>query len=247
MPIVLAFAAFVTTLLGGIVAQRAQDRRHVVLGAAAGVMLGVVAFDLIPEGLELSPYRLLGVPVPMLTLALGFLTIHIVERSVPVHEVQEGHYASHSHRHAAVGLGAGAALVIHSLIDGTAIGAAFQSGSELGVVVAIAVIAHDFTDGFNTFTLTTLYGNARKRALILVIMDAVAPVLGASLTFLIHIPEPVLAAYLGFFGGFLLYLATSDILPEAHTTDHPTRATLLATIGGTVFMWLVIGLTASRP
>ncbi|WP_424535502.1 ZIP family metal transporter [Sphaerisporangium viridialbum] len=247
MPIVLAFAAFVTTLLGGIVALRVQDRRHMVLGAAAGVMLGVVAFDLIPESLELAPYRLLGVPLPMLTLALGFLTIHVIERSLAVHEVQEGHYASHSHRHAAVGLGAGSALVVHSLIDGTAIGAAFQTGSELGFVVAIAVIAHDFTDGFNTFTLTTLYGNARRRAATLVLLDAVAPIVGASLTFLIHIPEPVLAAYLGFFGGFLLYLATADILPEAHTTDHPTRATLLATIGGTLFMWVVISLTGHRP
>ncbi|WP_248960941.1 ZIP family metal transporter [Sphaerisporangium perillae] len=247
MPIALAFAAFVMTLLGGVVAQRVRDRRHIVLGAAAGVMLGVVAFDLIPESLELSPYRLLGVPVPMLALALGFLAVHTLERSLAVHDLPEGHYAHHSHRHAAVGLGAGSALVVHSFIDGTAIGAAFQSGGQLGVVVAVAVIAHDFTDGFNTFTLTTLYGNARRRAVTLVLLDAVAPVLGASLTFLIHIPEPALAAYLGFFGGFLLYLATSDILPEAHTTDHPTQATLLATIGGTLFMWLVIGLAAHQP
>ncbi|MFB9246735.1 ZIP family metal transporter [Sphaerisporangium melleum] len=244
MPIALAFAAFVTTLLGGLVAQRVRDRRHIVLGAAAGVMLGVVAFDLIPESLALSSHRLLGVPVPVLALAAGFLAIHVVERSLAVHDVKDGHYASHSHRHSAVGLGAGSALVVHSFIDGAAIGAAFQSGRELGLVVAVAVIAHDFTDGFNTFTLTTLYGNARRRALTLVLLDAVAPVLGAALTFLVDIPEPVLAGYLGFFAGFLLYLATADILPEAHTTDHPTQATLLATLAGTVFMWLVIGLAA---
>ncbi|GII79078.1 divalent cation transporter [Sphaerisporangium rufum] len=247
MPIALAFAAFVTTLLGGIVAQRVQDRRHIVLGAAAGVMLGVVAFDLVPEGLELSADRLLGVPVPMVTMAAGFLLVHVVERSLAVHEVPQGHYAGHAHRHAGVGLGAGSALVVHSFIDGTAIGAAFQSGQGLGLTVAIAVIAHDFTDGFNTFTLTTLYGNARRLALTLVLLDAVAPLAGAALTLLVHIPEPMLAGYLGFFAGFLLYLATADILPEAHTTDHPTSATLLATVGGTLFMWLVIGLTAHTP
>jgi len=51
------------------------------------------------------------------------------------------------------------------------------------------------------------------------------------------------AAYLGFFAGILLYLATSDILPEAHAS-HPTRLTLACTIAGAGFMWLVIGLAS---
>ena len=51
----------------------------------------------------------------------------------------------------------------------------------------------------------------------------------------------VLGLYLGFFAGFLFYLATSDILPEAHS-PHPSLSTLLCTVAGTGFMWLVIGL-----
>jgi zinc and cadmium transporter len=51
------------------------------------------------------------------------------------------------------------------------------------------------------------------------------------------------ASYLGFFAGVLLYLATSDILPEAHA-HHPTRLTLACTIVGVGFMWLVIGLAS---
>ena len=43
--------------------------------------------------------------------------------------------------------------------------------------------------------------------------------------------------------GILLYLATSDILPEAHA-NHPTRLTLACTIAGAGFMWLVIGLAS---
>jgi ZIP family zinc transporter len=242
MPITFAFGAFVMTLLGGFVAQRVRDRRHLVLGAAGGIMLGVVAFDLIPQALRLDPATVHGVPLPMLTFAAGFLVLHIAERAISMHDPRDGHYEAHSHRHAGIGLAGGAALVVHSTIDGAAIGVAFTSGSGLGVVVAAAVIAHDFTDGFNTFTITSLYGNARRRALLLLFLDAIAPIAGAALTTLVPVPEAVLAPYLGFFAGFLLYLATSDILPEAHTTSHPTRLTLLTTLGGALLMWAITGI-----
>lgn len=240
----LAFAAFLMTLLGGLVADRVRGRRHLVLGAAAGVMLGVVAFELIPESLELSPLSLHGVPVPMLMFAVGFLGIHIVERAIAMHDAHEGDYAAHRHSHAGVGLTAAFALIFHSFLDGAAIGAAFQADEAIGITVAIAVVAHDFTDGFNTFTLTTLYGNARRRALTLLTLDALAPIAGATLTSLLYIPHPILSLYLGMFAGFLLYLATSDILPEAHTHHDSGPLTVAATVAGTLVMWLVIGLAS---
>lgn len=243
MPILLSVVAFLMTLLGGLVAHRVRERRNLVLGAAAGVMLGVVAFDLLPEALSLDTITLHGVPLPMLTFAAGFLAVHIVERAVAMHDTHEGDYAAHRHTHAGMGLVAGSALVIHSFLDGAAIGAAFQTDTALAVAVAIGVIAHDFTDGFNTYTLTTLYGNARRRAIILLTLDAIAPIAGATLTTLLPIPKGLLGAYLGLFAGFLLYLATSHILPEAHTPRRSTGLTLTATLAGTLFMWAVIGLT----
>ncbi|WP_035846239.1 ZIP family metal transporter [Kitasatospora azatica] len=249
--ILVAAGAFLMTLIGGFVAHRTGDRRHLVLGFAAGLMLGVVAFDLLPEALVQAPQALHGVPQALLMFAAGFLTIHCIERSVAIHRAHEGEYATHTHAHGhahphhgraeGIGLTAAAALVGHSLMDGFAIGAAFQAGGTVGTVVAIAVVAHDFADGFNTYTVTRLYGNNRRRAVGLLAADAVAPVTGAAITLLFTIPEHVLGLYLGFFSGFLLYLATADILPEAHS-PHPSRSTLLCTLLGVGFMWLVIGL-----
>ncbi|MFD9126678.1 ZIP family metal transporter [Kitasatospora sp. NPDC059571] len=258
--ILVAAGAFLMTLVGGWVAQRTGDRRHLVLGFAAGLMLGVVSFDLLPEAVRAAPGEVNGVPQALLMFAAGFLTIHIIERAVAIHRSHEAEYAAHTHGrghqgHAGhghghshgdparqgIGLTAAGALVGHSLMDGFAIGAAFQAGSTVGTVVAIAVVAHDFADGFNTYTITRMYGNDRRRALGLLAADAVAPVTGAAITLLFTIPEQVLGLYLGFFAGFLLYLATSDILPEAHS-PHPSRTTLLCTLLGVGFMWLVIGL-----
>lgn len=278
MPVLVAAGAFVMTLLGGFVAVRFGDRRHLLLGLAAGLMLGVVSFDLLPEAIGAAGRHLWGVPQALLMFVVGFLALHIAERSVAIHRAHEGEYAVHEHvglphahhggqpqeedgtgaqgrarahggaepaapdgRSQKLGLAAAAGLCVHSLMDGFAIGAAFQVGSGFGAVVAVAVLAHDFADGYNTFTITRLYGNDLRRALTLLSLDAVAPVAGAAITLAFTIPEHVVGLYLGFFGGFLMYLATSDILPEAHS-PHPSRSTLLCTVAGAAFMWLVVGL-----
>ncbi|MDX3071391.1 ZIP family metal transporter [Streptomyces sp. NPDC088354] len=248
MPVLIAACAMAMTLVGGVVAQRVGDRRHLVLGLAAGLMLGVIGFDLLPDALIAQPRHVFGVPAALLMFVAGFLTLHVVERGVAIHRGHESEYAPHTHAlgHAqqpaeGVGLAAASALVGHSVIDGFAIGAAYQAGNTLGIVVAIAVISHDFADGFNTYTITRLYGSARRRAQTLLVADAVAPVVGAAITLGFTIPTGLLGLYLGFFAGFLLYLATSDILPEAHS-PHPSKATLLFTVTGALLMWLVIGL-----
>lgn len=253
MAIALAVAAFCSTIIGGLIASRAHDKLHLILGAAAGIMLGVVAFDLLPEALEQSGRPLFGVPSALLMAAAGFLSIHIAERSLAIHRGHEDEFGGHDHPHGrdhghhhgdeSIGMLAGGALIAHSLLDGVGIGLGFQAGSTVGLSVAIAVIAHDFADGFNTFTIVSLYGNARRRALVLLTLDALAPVAGAVLGTLIRVPEQTIGLYLGYFAGFLLYLATADILPEAHA-KHRSRLTLACTVAGVAFIWLVVGLSS---
>ncbi|MFJ4683577.1 ZIP family metal transporter [Streptomyces sp. NPDC088789] len=236
MAVFVALGAFLMTLVGGWTAQRVTDRRHLVLGLAGGLMLGVVGLDLLPEAMEAAGREVFGVPAALLLFVAGFLLAHLVERLLAA-----AHGGDRHHRTPEVGLTAAAAMVGHSAMDGVAIGAAFQVGEGMGLAVAVAVIAHDFADGFNTFTLATLYGNARRKALALLVADALAPVVGAASTLLFTIPPPVLGGYLGLFGGALLYLAAAEILPEAHH-EHSAGPTLLCTVAGAGFIWLVVGL-----
>ncbi len=234
--VLLAVATFVSTLVGGVVGLRAADRRHLVFGLTAGVMLGVVAFDLLPE-----VFRLAGthgrVPGVMLAFAAGFLVLHVVERAVAVHRAHEGEYGDHHHPR--VGVLSATALSVHSLIDGLSIGLAAQVNTRTLILVAFAVLGHDFADGLNTVSIMLVHRNTRRRAAGLLVVDAVAPVLGALLTLLVTLPAGLLAVYLGFFAGFLLYLATADILPEAHAT-HPSRLTLALTLAGAAAMYGVV-------
>jgi ZIP family zinc transporter len=240
--ILAALGSFLATLAGGAVAVRLRDERHLVLGLAAGVMLGVVFFDLLPEALELSPRPGFGPSAATLTAVAGFLSLHVGERIALRHGAHHhGHGHDHPHDHGLerIGLTAAGGLVLHSTLDGVGIGAAFQGGTGVGVAVTIAVIAHDLADGFNTFTLTELYGNSRRRAYVLLGLDAVAPVVGAVIGTAITFPPAVVGLYLGYFAGVLLYIATANVLPEAHAA-HPARATVLLTVLGAGLMWLVV-------
>jgi ZIP family zinc transporter len=240
--VLFALCTVLSTGLGGLAALRSHDRLHLILGFAGGVMLGLVAFDLLPELFELSDMQFLGVPAAMVAFAAGFLVLHVVERAVALHGAHENEYDTHHHtRHHTPGVGLASALALsaHSFLDGVGIGLAFQVNETVGVAVAIAVVTHDFADGLNTVTVMRMHGNGRRRTLTLLAADALAPALGAFSTLFFSVSDGVLALYLGGFAGFLLYLATADILPEAHAR-HPSRLTLVSTVAGLAVMWFVV-------
>lgn len=235
-PILLAAATFFSTLLGGLTALKNRDRMHRFLGYTAGVLLGVVAFDLLPEIFHTLSDLHLDPTYAMVALVCGFLLFHIIEKSILIHHSQEREYEVHHHPD--VGLASAIALSGHSFLDGVGIGLGFQASTAIGVAVAIAVIAHDFTDGLNTVNLMLLNRNRSRRAFTLLLLDAAAPVLGAASTLLFHISDTTLTLYLGFFAGFLLYIGASEILPEAHS-KHSSYTTILLTVLGVIFMFLV--------
>ena len=242
LAVLLSLTTVVSTGLGGVIALRARDRLHLILGFTAGVLLGLVAFDLLPEVFALGGgATLVGLPEVALPFVAGFLLLHVIERGMGVHRAHEGEYGDHHHA-PVLGLATAGALTAHSFLDGVGIGLAFQVGTGLGWAVALAVVAHDLADGLNTVTLMLRHGNSERRARIMLGLDATAPLLGAASTLLFTLPDRALALYLAFFAGFLLYLATGDILPEAHA-HHPTRLTLVATVAGVVFIGTVVALS----
>lgn len=235
-PVLLAFATFVSTLAGGFVGLKNRDHMHRFLGYTAGVLLGVVAFDLLPEIFHLLTVNKQAATGAMIALVCGFLVFHIIEKSILIHHTQEEEYEVHHHPQ--VGVASALALSGHSFLDGVGIGLGFQVSNTVGVAVAIAVIAHDFTDGLNTVNLMLLNKNKSLKSFLFLLLDAIAPVLGVLSTRLFHVSDAALILYLGFFAGFLLYIGASEILPEAHS-KHSSYRTIGMTILGVVFMFVV--------
>lgn len=236
LPFIFSASTFVSTLLGGLVGLKNKDRLHRFLGYTAGVLLGVVAFDLLPEIFQQLQKQHRTATGAMIALVCGFLVFHIIEKSILIHHTQEAEYEVHKHPH--VGVASALALSGHSFLDGVGIGLGFQASNTVGLAVAIAVIAHDFTDGLNTVNLMLLNKNRSKKAFAFLLLDALAPVLGALSTLLFSISDNMLVLYLGFFAGFLLYIGASEILPEAHS-KHSSYLTIGLTIIGAAFMFAV--------
>jgi len=234
--ILLSLATFCSTFAGGLFALRFRDRLHLILGFTAGVLLGVVSFDILPELFDLARERALDPVEPMVALVVGFLLFHSVEKLTAIHHAQEERYADHHHPR--IGVYSAAALIGHSFMDGVGIGLAFQVSKAVGVIVAVAVIAHDFADGLNTVSLMLAHRNSIRRSMLMVALDALAPILGVTSTLFLRVPPTILTLYLGFFAGFLLCIGAADILPEAHSRQS-SGLTIVLTCLGAAFIFCV--------
>lgn len=232
----ISIGTFVSTFLGGLVSLKYQDKLHLILGFTAGVLLGVVSFDILPEIFEALEVTGIDPHVPMIALVAGFLIFHVLEKMLLIHHVHEDEYGHH--KHPTVGVASALALAGHSFLDGVGIGLGFQISDATGIMVAIAVISHDFSDGLNTVSLMLAHKNTRARALKMLVVDALAPILGVLSTMLFVLPADWLVVYLGFFAGFLLYIGASDILPEAHS-HHSSAGTIVMTVVGVLFIYIV--------
>lgn len=238
--ITLAGITVISTFLGGILALRAKDRFHLVLGLSAGLLLGLVGFDLLPEIFEMNSSDFGGVKSISIALISGFLFLHFLEQFVGSHEPAESDYG-HEHKHSVeiAGVLGAVAMAGHIFLDGVALALAFKVSNQLGIAVFIAMLVHAFSDGLNTVALLIKSNQWQKRGKYLLAVDAVARISGAALGTSISISDANLALYLAVFSGIVIYLATSHILPEAHS-KHPSKVTVISTLAGVVIMWLVV-------
>ena len=236
----LAAITVIATFMGGLLALRAKDRFHLVLGLSAGLLLGLVGFDLLPEIFEMNSSELGGVKTISIALISGFLFLHFLEQFVGSHEPAESDYG-HDHKHTVeiAGVVGAVAMAGHIFLDGVALALAFKVSTELGIAVFIAMIVHAFSDGLNTVALLIKTNQWREKGKYLLGLDAVARIGGAALGSSLTFSDGNLAIYLALFTGIVIYLATSHILPEAHS-KHPSKVTMVATLAGVVIMWLLV-------
>lgn len=238
--ITLALVTALATTLGGFIAVKSKDRLHLILGLSAGLLLGLVFLELIPEVFHESSAELLHVPAVSVGIIGGFIALHLFEQFSGHHEPAESDYGhDHSHSTNIAGTLGGIAMGGHVFLDGVALGVAFQVSNKLGFSVFLAILVHAFSDGLNTVSLLIKSGHWNRKAISLLGLDAVARISGAALGTYISFSNQAISIYLAVFAGILIYLATSHILPEAHAR-HSSKLTLLSTLVGIALMWFLV-------
>ena len=152
----LAGVTVLSTLAGGMVALRLARELTTAIALTGGIVVAVALFDVLPEAIE-------AVDDPHLVGSLvgaGFLFFFLAERALVLHHRDDD---AHIHAHAQVGALGAAGLSVHSFIDGLGIGLAFGLSTETGLLVFVAVVAHDFADGLNTVGFVLRQSGDRAR------------------------------------------------------------------------------------
>jgi zinc transporter ZupT len=241
--VLLSLVTVFSTSVGGLFALRFRNYLPFILSFTAGVLLGVVSFDILPEIFALAQQHGQDATGAMIALVVGFLLFHSLEKLIVAHHTEEGE--DPTPHHPQVGVLAALALAGHSFMDGVGIGLAFQVSEAVGILVALAVIAHDFCDGLNTVSLMLIHHNPPRRSVAMLTLNALMPLCGAVSTLALRVPPSILLLYLGVFAGFLLYIGASDILPAAHAAPRPslTLSLIALTCLGAAFIFLAVRLT----
>lgn len=232
-PEVIFFALLgsVVSLLGGIYllygGRGAKALQKIAVPFAAGALLAVSFFDLLPEAMESGQTK----TVLQWTLA-GFLLFFVTERFL--------RWFHHHHEHERHEDQANRSLIIigdtlHNFLDGLAIGATFLVSPGTGIITALAVSAHEIPQEIGDFGLLLSKGMKRSRVLLANLVSALATIVGAVLVFALGVKFALpTEVFLALTAGFFIYIAASDIIPTIHQKGGTRRAnieTLILLIG----------------
>lgn len=226
--LIYSFIAALAAMAGVSVVHYFSDwsRRNLVylISLAVGVLLANAFFHLLPEAAALSvnwPYWALG----------AIMFFYLMEQALTIHACQEEDCEVHAVGH--VGL---AGLAFHSLVDGLTIGLAFQLGSGVGALTALAVILHKFSEGGCLYTMMIGGHFSSKKSLIVSGLVALATPLGALLAYFFagQLSGELLGWLLAAAAGGFIYIGASDLVPMTHK-EH-SWANVLLMITGVVFV-----------
>lgn len=231
------------SLLGGALLLATKTKRaravHLALPFGAGALLAAAFMDLLPESFELGEPRYL-----LLWVLGGFTVFFVLERLATwfhhhhSHEINPLHARKHQGNMMMVG------DLLHNMIDGVAIGAAFVASPATGFITTVAVSAHEIPKELGTFGMLLSRGWRDKKVLLANVATAIGTLIAALGTYLlngiIYIP---LAELLAMTSGIFIYIAASDIIPDIH--EQPRKLGSIQAgvlVAGIVVVGLVIRL-----
>lgn len=241
--IIAILAGSAISLLGGALILLTNVNRaravHLALPFGAGALLAAAFLDLLPESFEL------GSPRSLLAWALlGFTVFFALERLAGwfhhhhSHETDKNH--AHKHQGGMVMLGD----LLHNMIDGVAIGAAFLVNPATGLITTLAVSAHEIPKELGTFGILLSRGWRDKKVLLANIITAAGTLVAAAATYLLNDTLPIpQAELLAVTSGIFIYIAASDIIPDIHEQPRKLGTVQAAVlVSGIVLVGLIIRL-----
>lgn len=254
-------AIILASLLGGVISVAAagfvafKARAHwvpMLVSYAIGALLGVAFLDIIPEAFEMAS----SAESMAATLLAGILMFFVLEKLVlwrhchveecEAHAPDHGH-AGHDHAHGHIHDHGRSGLMItvgdtfHNFVDGVLIAAAFLADFNLGVVTALAIIAHEIPQEVGDFLILLHSGYSKRQALLLNLLASLATLVGGVLAYYALGAMQAWVPYvLGIAAASMIYVAVADLIPGLHKRPelHATAQQVLLISLGVATIWI---------
>jgi zinc and cadmium transporter len=207
-------------LAGGLLSERRLRQHQAVLIAfAAGTLLSAAFVDVLPEAVE----RLGSIALPYAFLA--FVGFAILEWLLGHH-----HHKGLGRSPSTLPVSLLSSDALHNMADGAALASGFLVSPRIGVMVALAIVAHEVPQEVGDYALLRAAGLSRSRALLSLVTVQLTAAIGAVVVILgsnrLHSATGIV---LSLAGGTFVYIGATDLLPEVHSGDtHGDRRQRLA-------------------
>jgi len=202
---------------------------------AIGALLGAAFLEIIPHAFEEGEAHQVA-----FSILGGIFGFFVLEKLLLYRHCHTEHCEVHdAHDHGRSGTLIVVGDSVHNFVDGVLIAAAFLQSTELGVVAAVAIIAHEIPQEVGDFLILLHSGYSRARALAMNLVSSAATVVGGVIGYfglqLVDGLEPIL---LGVVAASMIYVAVADLIPGLHRRpelrDTAFQALLIALGIGTI-------------
>ncbi len=206
---------------------------------AIGALLGAAFLEVIPQAFEHGdPHR---AALAILGGIFGFFVLEKLLLWRHCHtehcEVHDPHQRPHDHGRSGTLIVVGD--TVHNFVDGILIAAAFVQSTELGIITAIAIVAHEIPQEIGDFLILLHSGYSRARALAVNLLSSLATLVGGvGGYFALKMLEGWHPTLLGIVAASMIYVAVADLIPGLHRRpelrDTALQALMIALGIGTI-------------
>jgi zinc and cadmium transporter len=215
---------------------------HSLVSYAIGALLGAAFLEILPEALKLSA----SVSVVSGAVLAGILLFFTLEKLLlwrhchsdhceahdPVEHAESGKPGDHGRSGTMIMVG----NTFHNFVDGIIIAAAFLADVHLGIVTAMAIIAHEIPQEVGDFMILLHSGYTKAQALLFNLASSLATFLGGVLAYYaLRSMQNVVPTLLALAAASMIYVAVADLIPGLHK-----RTTLRDTLEQVVLIALGI-------
>ncbi|MDH4284720.1 MAG: ZIP family metal transporter [Gallionellaceae bacterium] len=204
---------------------------------AIGALLGAVFLDILPEAMESGE----GATVSGTILA-GILLFFLLEKLLLWRHCHHDHCEAHEdHSHGRSGTMIMIGDTFHNFVDGVIIAAAFLTDTHLGIVTALAIIAHEIPQEVGDFMILLHSGYSKAQALRVNLLSSLAMLVGGILAyFALQSAQNIVPSLLALSAASMIYVAVADLIPGLHKraqlSDTVQQVTLIAMGVAVIFL-----------